>query len=335
MPRCLFKGKINSFCVLRYMLKKGLISSIMLALCMSGNAYGQQTPCQTVDQILATASTIRNIQGDAKNQNYSVNIQRLDRLSESISLASVIPQNQSQSLSNEVAAMFGYLAAVREGVAGARSGYDTYAKEALDKGITPEFTLAINSLGAFWECRPDPVEFDTDGTISSDRAVRTRPSDEKAEKGTAQFRKPGSRALVSTERSNSGVLQKMQLDQGLILKGDRLTYILIFGVFALFSLIFYGQKRARVFKEREARRLLNKAVQVRYEKKDYKMYVVDISMSGAKIQHSDVIHKLGKLSIFLNGDWHAGNVKWHNSAFAGVKFKKPVDNETVVSAVEG
>lgn len=316
------------------MLKKCLIVIFVLANSLFATAQAQQTPCQTVDLILATSSTIRNIQTDEDGKNYAENITRLEQFSERISLAALIPQNQSQSLATEVKTMFEYLSKVREGVAGSKSGYEAYANNTLNEGITPDFTVAINSLGAFWDCRPNEVEFDTEGTLWSERAVRTRPSNERAEKGTAQFRKPGSTALVSTERSNSGVLQKMQLDQDILLKGDRLTYILIFAAFSFFFLIFYGRKRARIFRQREARRLLNKAVQVRFGKTDYKMYVVDISMNGAKIQHPDVIDKLEKLSIFLNGDWHVGQVKWRNSAFAGIKFKKPVDNETLLSAIE-
>ncbi|MGJ8562389.1 MAG: PilZ domain-containing protein [Alphaproteobacteria bacterium] len=314
------------------MLKKALISTLLLFGLISAPATAQ-TACGSLDQILETVSVVRDIQVDKRDRNFPKNIRKLSTLSETISLASIAPPVQDGLLSVDMENMFRYLSTVRESVAGAHSGYDEYAKNSLNNGITPELAASLQLLAEYWDCRPETEGAENDLSGSDEKARRSQKQALEVKAKAENSRKAGTKELVSTERSNSGVLEKMRLDGGVIFKGDMLVLMLALAFLGTALLIYYIQKRAKTFRERDARSLLNKSVKARLGKAEFEMFIVDISMNGAKIQHPTVIDKQRKIAIFLNGRWHAGQIKWFNTLYAGVKFKKPIDTQTVSSAL--
>ena len=67
---------------------------------------------------------------------------------------------------------------------------------------------------------------------------------------------------------------------------------------------------------------------IRIGKAEHTIIIVDISMNGTKIQHSEIINQQGKLHIELDGTWYSGKIKWTNKLFAGVKFERSISLQT-------
>jgi len=91
--------------------------------------------------------------------------------------------------------------------------------------------------------------------------------------------------------------------------------------------------RSHKTRVREQRRVLNIPISIKMGSTAYDAGLVDISMNGLKLEHAGRIKRPSKLHVQLGEMWYLGQIKWHNKLYAGVKFKKPIDADTLSAVI--
>lgn len=316
------------------MIRTGIIFGIVLTL--SGVQTARAEPaCDTISAVMRTASLIRKVQADKTHRNDFENFTRLESLVGQISLPALVPPETGDVLADESAALRAYLSSIREAIAGSKSGYDDYARETLITGLNRDLARSLQSLDQHWGCGPDEELSQEDEDIPVDAAQGAGADEEtvedrREETVNLQAKNPGSGSGAETGGQSNGV----GLARGALMDGGTTLFSLIMLGIALIALGFYLRRRAKNRTVREARSLLHKPVQVRFGTDQAEMFVVDISMNGFKLEHSGRILHEGKVQVELEGIWHAGHVRWQNDFFAGVKFNKPINSETLSAVVQ-
>jgi len=316
------------------MIRRGIIFGIVLTLSGAQTAWAEPA-CDTISAVMETASLVRKIQADKAHRNDPAHFARLDMLVGQISLPALIPPETGNVLADESIAIRAYLSTIREAIAGSKSGYGDYARQTLIAGLNQDLARSLQSLDQHWGCSPDEELSEKDEDIPVDAALGTGASVETVEvRGeetvNLEAKNPGSAGGAVTGGQSNGV----GFARGALMDGSTALFSLIVLGIALIAIGFYLRRRAKNRKVREARRLLHKPVQVRFGAEQAEMFVVDISMNGFKVEHSGRILHEGKVQVELEGVWHAGHVRWQNDFFAGVKFNKPIDSETLSAVVK-
>lgn len=316
------------------MFGRGFILAVLAAI--GGFQTARAEPaCDTISAVMQTASLVRKIQADKAHRNDPENFARLDILVGQISLPALVPPETGDALADESAALRAYLSTIREAIAGSKSGYDDYARQTLITGLNRDLARSLQSLDQHWGCGPDEDLSEEDEDIPVDAALGAGASEEtvedrREEAVNLEAKNPSSGSGAVTGGQSNGV----GFGRGALMGGGTTLFSLMVLGIALVALGFYLRRRAKTRTVREARRLLHKPVQVRFGTEEAEMFVVDISMNGFKIEHSGRILHEGKLQVKLEGIWHAGHVRWQNDFFAGVKFNKPIDSETLSAVVQ-
>lgn len=303
------------------------------------------TPCDSLDDILYSAALIQKMTLPTEDDAFVNMARELDGLARSISLPALIAGSgavPSRAFETERAALFQYLSSVREGAAAAQAGFDNYALDILAGAQTPDFTQSLSSLQSHWMCGQE--------SLASERLAAAE--DQDIFQPQARF---GGGALADTDErfarlENTAVgtnkvarrfsgggstLPSAQLDS-VMPKASVGLFLLLLST-ALIIGAFYARVQSRKSRVREQRRVLNSPVAIRVGTATHDAGLVDISMNGLKLEHSGLIKRPSKLYIQLGETWHPGQIKWHNKLYAGVKFKKPIDAQTlsaVISAQE-
>lgn len=268
--------------------------------------------CDIVDEGVAVLSNVRVMIGDeGLSFEGRVSLQmRLERLSE----VQILPQAFMELHASETAAFSNYITQVSD-------RFSTSGLATMSPSSHRDFVTSLTVLERFGGCvEPDeisPVEiYDQSGSAPSE-AVQTM-----SDSGRVSPDTPVSG--LSSQRSvsqNQGELRPAKIDSR-----DSLTvnYLTLFGMLAgaVLAMIYFVRKRP---KPRETRRIIHAPARVRLGSKVHDMRIIDITANGCKIEHSEQIEKHRKLQIELDGVWYAGQVKWHNSAFAGVKFHRVLE----------
>jgi hypothetical protein len=186
---------------------------------------------------------------------------------------------------------------------------------------TQNYLDALQIMERFWNCiEPEeisPVEvFGQSGSMTTIKEVDVvnetdRIAPEKAVSGQSD-----NRALSQ----NSGELRPARIAKPNELQ---VNYMILIGMIILFvgGMVYVVRKRP---KPREERRIINVPARVELQRHIIEMCIVDITAHGCKIEHAERIHGQKRLRVELDGIWYSGQVKWHNSAFAGVKFRRPM-----------
>ena len=312
---------------------KSLILACLITVIYSPPARADSA-CQMIDRVLGTLSVVRKIQIDRSDTNYSENMSKLGVLVDQISLPTLFPPNTNNALQVEKEAFFYYLSNLREAVANANVEYHDYARQTLNKGIKSEFTDSILSLEYYWNCRVDGSSSEKETTTNAKHPSYLENPITTVKIFPVELPKPSVAKLNTVSRaSKSGISKRVNFSFPSIHQGNSLLAPLLV-ILALFTLLYFALSRSKSFKVRENRRLLHIPVKTRIGKVDHTMEIVDISMNGIKILHSGVILKQHKLRIQLDGTWHLGQIKWSNDLFAGVKFNKPISNQTLDTVIQ-
>ncbi|MDB2438744.1 PilZ domain-containing protein [Hellea sp.] len=306
------------------MFKKSFLC-VCLAMLSSLQLAHAETACQSIDNILHSISLVQEIQNAKTEEVYFDNVTKLEKLLESIlPPALILPEIQDAYLA-ESRVIYQYISSLRMVVHGAQLGHEEYAVEALGHGASHDFTRSLLSLEAHWNCTPAQLtpQLEVGGhAVFSGGAITQvkKPADKRVNPvlGQSQGRNRPSHSRTT--------LQRVILDSAYP-KGSLELFFLIMCL-ALILAPYFIMKRSKTIRKREERRSLNMPVNIRMGVVDYTMIMVDISMNGFKIQHPGVIQRKGKLEVKLGEIWYPAQIKWHNKLFAGIRFKKPINQLT-------
>lgn len=302
---------------------------ISLALPIHASPAKTDTACQTIDNVLGTVSLVREIQLTQSGKNLPRQIAELETLTIKIALPALVPPQARDGLASEHQALFTYLARLREAIAGAKSGYDDYARQILDGAASADFERAIQSLELYWHCKPETSSPDTKTENSNAKPAYLGESGSGAKTASIGLSRPFAETSPSRDRPTNNHLSK-QVKFALPTLLSNASFLFPLTVLVILASIFmYAQKRSKKQKVREARRFIYKPVKIRIGKKVSTSMVVDISMNGAKLQHQSLIKNQRRISIKLDDSWYAGQIKWSNNLFAGVKFDKPISPQSL------
>lgn len=302
---------------------------------ISAQTARAETACGTLSHMIESVSLVRQIQTDPGGPSYEAQIERLNTVTAQISLPDLIPVDPAASRPTERDALIRYVSGLREAVSGAASGHDTYARQTLETIITPAVFGGLSSLETHWGCggeensQPSDVDRDTDtaafsgadgGDIENGQKHLSNPTDSTT----------NTRNRPTTDQAGNGT----SFGRDAIVTGNTMTFFIMLLVMALIGVFFYAQSRARRKTVRETRRALNILVDVQLDGKDHHMRLVDISMNGFKVRHSGLIDDQEDITIAIGDAWHQGHVRWANPHYAGVKFKRAIDPETLASVID-
>ena len=87
-------------------------------------------------------------------------------------------------------------------------------------------------------------------------------------------------------------------------------------------------------KRRIKRHFVYVNTQVRLGRSPVQVTVVDISPTGMKLRHGGDILKRSKVKFRIGGEDWLGKVRWHNEAFAGVSFNRPLPESLLFSFLQ-
>lgn len=311
-----------------------IILGLFLGL-ISAQTARAETPCDTLSDMVESVSLVRQIQMDPGGPNYRAQIQQLNSVAGRISLPNVIPDDPASSSSTEREALIQYVSSLRGAVSNAALGRDTNARRTLETIITPTVFGGLSSLGSHWECdgKEPTRQSDVDG--DTEMAAFAGSEGGEGQTGSDSPVNAADSAVNGLNRSTSmGNGNGTASRRDAVVTGNTMTFFIMLLVMTLIAGFFYAQSRARRKTVRESRRALNTLVDVQMDGQDRQMRLVDISMNGFKIRHSGQIDDQDEISVALGGAWHHGHIRWANPHYAGVKFKRAIDPETLSSVMD-
>lgn len=268
------------------------------------------------------------------DEEFSDILNDLDVLVGQISRPDLLPAEDPETFEAESAVIFAYLSTLREAISGAEAGHLDYAKSLLTAGPPPDFIRGLESLDTHWQCQMADTEPLPEAGDLTQEAVYAGGNRVTTERIMTDQSSPALGALRTRARpSTSGtILQSRALD-GVLVEGSFKLFVLI--LFMIAGLVLFHRIRgSKTLRARENRRLVHLLVSIRMGPVDYEMSMVDISMNGFKIQHGGVIRRDGHLQVKLYNDWYDADIKWTNSLFAGVRFKRAIPPQLFERVVE-
>ena len=310
------------------MLKRTLLLSCAATLSIAAPAWAETSPCKMINQLLYSASLLKQIETEPQSQKPSDTARKLSRVIDNISLDSLIPPSSQSSFSYEHASLLKYVSYARESATKSPTRQEGGDQTEFRTALSPELSKSLQTLEAHWQCRP---------------ALNAQPSLTEGRAGAATFGGGTLSGVIQSKtqianaapqtskpaRHFSGggtVLGQAQLD-GVMPKASFQLFLLILLTATIMGGI-YWQKRTIRHQVREHRRILNTATEIKLGTQSYQVVMVDISRNGFKIQHPSIIEQSQNLYVRLADLWFPGQIKWHNKLYAGVKFKEPLDTET-------
>lgn len=312
-----------------------IIFACILGL-ISAQSARAETACGTISHMVESIALVRQIQNDPGGPAYRAQVNRLNTLTTQISLNDLIPADPAASRSEDRQAISQYVSGLQMAVSGAMMGRDITARQTFETLITPAVFNGLSSFETHWDCSGEALSPQSDRADDTDTKTLSKTAYGDAENG------PNRPANPTESTGNSGDLSKSVGDgNGTSFGGDAIVtgntmvfFIMLLGM-VLIGGFFYAQSRMRRKTVRESRRALNASVDVRLDGKTRQMRLVDISMNGFKIGHDGQINEQDDIAVAIGGTWYDGNVRWANPHYAGVKFKRAIDPQTLSIAMNG
>ena len=285
----------------------------------SGTAQANSA-CQMLDNIIHTVSVIEVMSAPKNAENHSNNMAVLDTTLKQIAVQTLQPDIYKKRFKTESLSLDRYISALKITVTQRASDSPRQSLERLTTAYTPEVSRSLQSLNNYWSCNkntPNTPPIDAEGmggkTGSSLTARKTVKDTLKGTTSGNGERSAGSALAAQGKRVYTNTNPEFK---------PNYFALVIVAFLGLFGLLYYRRKRSRA---REHRRIINTAVPISLNKKTANMIMVDITRNGFKVEHAGLIETQKKLRVQLNGRWHSGQIMWRNAHYAGVKFKKPID----------
>ncbi|GHB01984.1 hypothetical protein GCM10009069_25960 [Algimonas arctica] len=316
------------------MTARRIIIACFLGL-ISAQSARAETACGTLSHMIESLSLVRQIQNDPGGPAYEAQIARLNTVTSQISLPGLIPADPSATRKTERDALIRYVSGLREAVSGAASGHDIYARQALETIVTPAVFDGLSSLEGHWKCSEENNEQESELDGETDTPAFSTAEGRNAENDVKRPSNPTESSSPTRNRpTETGSGNGPSLGRDAVVTGNTMTFFIMLLVMALIGAFFYAQKRARRKTVRETRRALNVPVDTELDGESLRMRLVDISMNGFKIRHSGQIDGQEEITIAIGGAWYEGHIRWANPHYAGVKFKRAIDPETLASVLD-
>ncbi|MGJ8560073.1 MAG: PilZ domain-containing protein [Litorimonas sp.] len=293
-----------------------------------------ETACGTLSHMIESVSLVRQIQTDPGGPAYNAQIARLSIVTAQISLPDIIPADPAASRPTERDALIRYVSGLREAVSGAASGHDIYARQTLETIITPAVFGGLTSLESHWNCGGEENAKPSYRDSDIDTEAFSGADGGDAENSFKRLSNPTDSAPVTPDRQTLGSRNGTTSGRDAVVTGNVMTFFIMLLIIGLIAVFFYAQSQARQKTVREARRALNVLIDVELDGISLQMRLVDISMNGFKIRHSGQINDQENITIAIGDAWHQGHIRWANPHYAGVKFKRAIDPETLASVMK-
>jgi hypothetical protein len=318
-----------------------IILALFLGL-ISAQSARAETACDNLSHMVESIALVRQIQNDPGGPAYRAQINRLNTLTAKISVADLIPADPAASRSEDRQAVSQYLSGLQTAVSSAMMGRDITARQSFETLVKPTLFNGLSSLDTHWDCSgnapsaqidldsdigPKTMSNALDGGAESDPNQQANPAESTANSGGL------SNSIGSGATVGSGSGTGAAFGGEAVVTGNVMVYLMIFIAMILIGGFFYIQSRTARQKVRESRRALNASVDVRLNGEIYQMCLIDISMNGFKIGHSSQINDQDTISVAIGGTWYDGNIRWSNPHYAGVKFKRAINPETLSLAL--
>lgn len=258
--------------------------------------------------------------------------QQFDRVSASLQISDLVASGVDGLPTAQRDALFSYIVSVRD--AAMQGGQDRLSRlRAIQSDrIKPELFAGLSTLENGWACRPETTDAETQTSSRQMAQTFNRGSSgvAGATPGNPARALPSNAARTGPSKATSGgtYFGRDALVDGSVM----LAYLLLLGIILLIA-FFAIQRRLRRERIRESRRLLDQPVTIFIEGTAHKLRLIDISMNGAKLRHSGEIDREVELGLQLDGTWYSGQIRWFNDNFAGIKFRRPLNIETLESAL--
>ena len=294
---------------------------------MGASPVVAQDSCQTMGHTIESIAIVQALSATPDADGLSA---RLDRVAQRLRTNNLSPNDANALSVDEQKALQLYMTAIQQAAALAETGSVDDARAVVAPFVTADLFSSISNLQERAECLPEgsaEVGDDEVAEIGGNATLAGESSGRGA--GEPGNLAKGSNSGPGTEAVEAGQGRGAYFGRDAIASGSMVTFYIMLLLFALAGLGFYLQRRLRRETEREARRILDKPVKVYINGALLRLHLIDISMNGAKLGHAGEVTENDDIGIDIGGTWHNAQVRWTNSNYAGVKFKKALDAFTV------
>ena len=319
---------------LRFLTNCRLLPIFILTLGFSPTPAFSQTPCETIDAILQTVSTVRDFEIDAGKARTLETLSVLERQLDRLSLVSLFPSLDKNVFLLEQKEILAYLSKIQTAVTAGENNFSPDVRGYTEEVITPEFISTLSSLNSYWGC--NFVQSQSDQTVSLHQNYSSKFGLDpvKTEDRLGGVYSPIPKMLNGPKRGEGHAsVSHVTLNPLLLEGGKGVLLLMTFIVVSSASTYLYFKYQA-LQSVREMRHLLYLPVISKINNVTHPMVLVDISMNGGKLQHDQAIEGKPHISFFVGKRWLKGQVRWSNSSYAGVLFKSPLDAHVLMDVVQ-
>lgn len=306
------------------------IISIAFLLIFTG-IYGAsaQTSCDSVDDIWQTFSVIRDIEVDEKRHRYTENIEDLGTLTNHIFLPVLISSEFKRSFPQANENLFSYVARIRQAVAGANAGHHSFTLQTLSGLTSGSFAESILALQNYLGCAFGQSTEETNPFLAKNSIIQ---GSQLAENDGVNYDQLASHSFKAPDFEKNVVSQQGAAGSNILDDPALVLKLLVFTIFTIIVVVLTVRllvKRRLQYIQRQERHVCNKFAQLNMGGKLYAARILDITMNGMKIQHFGTLKRKRTLRVRIDGKQYRIQVKWLNSSFSGVQFKRPISAETL------
>ncbi len=306
-----------------------LLSAVILVCMAWANPAFAQTPCEAVNSLLTTISTVRDIEADIQNEQFDANLTKLEGQVGNMFLPALFPEIDSKQFAAEQMIVREYIDAIQlsSELRGAGhlggTGREVEIKLALGEAVSTQFKLALASIDNYWGCG---MVYAPGGEVEDQSSnLSTQFGQERSRSNLALDRQSSIPRLSNASNRSSGVGNASQVTlNAMILDGASSLFLVISLIAAFAATVFLYLRHQAVQTVREARHLLYLPLISKIGSVKHPMVLVDISMNGGKLKHDQSIEGKPQIKLYVGRRWLSGQVKWSNSSYAGVLFKSPL-----------
>ena len=284
--------------------------------------------CNSVNEVFRAVAVHQNIRYEYALKSNVTALFSLEKIVQEVEPNFYLTNLNPSELKSEVQIIMQYLIDLEENILYSRlnSSLNGFSAPPPSNLLT-----SLESVGQYWGCS---LTNETAGfsEVSSQKQTKYRGAQtQKNGQSTYSSRTPEVKNIPRISGQRGGENASRLAFRSVELQQRKAGWLMSIGILTLILGTFVFQRRERKHRKREERTYIQLPIKLRLESTDYLVYLADISMNGAKVKHDEVLMPNDKIHVEIRGHWHAGQVKWSNDVYAGLMFKRPVNEETLKS----
>lgn len=297
----------------------------MAAVLLGGLAARAEarTPCDALDQISETLLVVRGIQTAPSDHLKPSQIALLEARVDGLSLAPLYEDHGAGDFRVKHAVVELYVYDLQRAVAMYHSGDTESAQSILANAVPPAVGASLAQLQRIQSC--GPISNSADFDFSSQAGGQVGYAGENQDPNGGDRVQPG-KANLAQQSSGPKRANAAHSSSNLGQTGNGGVVVGLFVILALLLAVLLI-RRKRKPRPREQRRICHQDVEVLVGRRRTMLTIVDFSSRGMKVRHDGEIRRRRVIRFKFDRTFIKGKVRWHNDAYAGIRFTNTLAKE--------